>query len=209
MTRCHSVDCEDSVEVAVFFPLLLWVRWWWSSSFGPICFLSAGSALSTPLRRCWPWGEIDPQSSLLHGDDVRVSYPSCCSWLVHLIWVLLVVPRWIRVCYHSSVMVVLTVFLACYYDLFVPWWVYIPDVFLAILMVCFCIFMIWSMMLSWAPRGMYLNAVMLYLLTESLYNHVEARQGMMIWVCVTLLYACRWIPLWAMRWCVGKQLPWL
>jgi hypothetical protein len=113
------------------------------------------------------------------------------------------------------------------FDLIIQWWSFlqsfmlsimmcfffielcIPDAFLDFHMVCFCIFMIWSMMLSWAHGGMYLNATLFYLLTESLYNHVEARQGMMIWVCVTLLYACRWIPLWAVRWCVGKQLPWL
>ena len=71
--RLGSATTQDPVEAAVFFPLLLLLRWCWSCSSGPICFLSSricllyligssSSRCAAPLRWHRPRGEIDPQS---------------------------------------------------------------------------------------------------------------------------------------------------
>jgi len=83
-----------------------WLRWC-RSFFSLISFLyltwsSSSFFCTAPLHQRQHRGEIDPQTSLLHSDDVRISYRSCCSWFIDLISVQLVVLIWIRVCYHCG-----------------------------------------------------------------------------------------------------------
>jgi len=68
----------------------------------------------------------------------------------------------------------------------------------------------WSMMYSnlciW--RQHFDDAVVLFLINDSICKLVDDWQGFFSWTLYFILSECRWIPLWAVTWCVGKLLPW-
>ena len=120
--RLHSPALDLLRRDAVFFHLLLLLRWCGSCPPGWICFLClqicflflAGSSSSctcaAPLLRWPPRGEFDPQSPLsLDGDDARVCYRSCSSLFVRLFSVQAAVSWWIRVSFVMELMLVVTV----------------------------------------------------------------------------------------------------
>ena len=63
--------------------------------------------------------------------------------------------------------------------------------------VCFGFILNWSMMLSFTFTWRYHidDAAVFFFLTDSFCKHAEAKQGMIRLILVSLLYACRWIPL--------------
>jgi hypothetical protein len=63
--------------------------------------------------------------------------------------------------------------------------------------VCFGFILKWLMMLSFTFTWRYHidDAAMFFFLTDSFCRHAEAKQGMIRLILVSLLYACRWIPL--------------
>ena len=63
--------------------------------------------------------------------------------------------------------------------------------------VCFGFILKWSMMLSFTFTWRYHidDAAVFFFLTDSFCKHAEAKQGMIRLILLSLLYACRWIPL--------------